>query len=163
MITYSAPASFNIGALTSPVNAPSRSQCRFCAATPMFEFLVASTTECSDVNGGATTISTSLMSLTIARNSFANAKASCVVLNIFQLAAMKGVRINVPQSRFAARNADSAMTGEILSQRDDAGELAAAKKFERCAAAGRDMRDAIRHASFRNRGDRIAAADDGRA
>ena len=33
MITYSAPASFNIAALISPVKAPSRSQCRFCPAT----------------------------------------------------------------------------------------------------------------------------------
>ena len=33
MMTSSAPASLIIGALTSPVNAPSRSQCRFCAAT----------------------------------------------------------------------------------------------------------------------------------
>ena len=34
-ITYRAPASRTIAALTSPVNAPSRSQCRFCAATAM--------------------------------------------------------------------------------------------------------------------------------
>ena len=32
MMTYSAPVSRIIAALISPVNAPSRSQCRFCAA-----------------------------------------------------------------------------------------------------------------------------------
>ena len=33
-ITHSAPVSAIIAALISPVNAPSRSQCRSCAATP---------------------------------------------------------------------------------------------------------------------------------
>ncbi len=66
-MTYSAPASLSIAALTSPVNAPSRSQCRFWPATPMFEARAASATACSAVNGGATTISTSVRSLTSVR------------------------------------------------------------------------------------------------
>jgi flagellar motor switch protein FliM len=37
--------------------------------------------------------------LTIARNSFANTIASCTVLNIFQLAAMKGTRILILRTR----------------------------------------------------------------
>ena len=93
MITYSAPASFSIGALISPVNAPSRSQYMFWPATPTGEFRTASATACSAVNGGATMISTSAMSLTRLRNSLANTTASCTVLNIFQFAAMNGVRM----------------------------------------------------------------------
>ena len=64
MITYSAPASRSIAALTSPVNAPSCSQCTFWPATPTLELRAASATACSAVNGGATTISTSVTSLT---------------------------------------------------------------------------------------------------
>ena len=93
MMTYSAPASRSMIALTSPVNAPSFSQCRFCPATPMLVWRAASATACSAVNGGATTISTSVKSLTRPWNSLMNTTASCTVLNIFQLAAMNGVRI----------------------------------------------------------------------
>ena len=93
MITYSAPASRSIVALTSPVNAPSFSQCRFWPATPTLELRAASATACSAVNGGATTISTSVMSLTRPRNSLTKLTASWTVLYIFQLAAMNGVRI----------------------------------------------------------------------
>ena len=42
-ITYSTPASRSIGPLTSPVNAPSRSQNRSCAPMPMLLFRAAST------------------------------------------------------------------------------------------------------------------------
>jgi hypothetical protein len=93
MMTYSAPASFSMPALISPVNAPSRSQCRFCPATPTGVLRAASATACSAVNGGATTISTSVTSFTTPRISLMNTTASWTVLNIFQLAAMKGVRM----------------------------------------------------------------------
>ena len=44
MIAYAAPASLIIAGETSPVNAPSRSQYRSCAATPMLVFRAASAT-----------------------------------------------------------------------------------------------------------------------
>ena len=47
MMTYSAPASRTIAPLTSPVNAPSLSQCRFWPAMPTFEFRAASAPACS--------------------------------------------------------------------------------------------------------------------
>src|SRR5215203_6982401 len=93
MMTYSAPASRTIAALTSPVNAPSFSQNTSCAATATGEFLDASATACTARNGGATTISTPVTSLTIVRNSLVYTTASCTVLNIFQLPAMRGVRM----------------------------------------------------------------------
>src|SRR3954466_11003951 len=50
-------------------------------------------------------------------------------------------------------------TATILSQCDDAGELASAEEFERGAAAGRDVRDAGGDARLRDARERIAAAD----
>ena len=76
MMTYSAPASRTIAPLTSPVNAPSRSQCMFCAATPTLLLRAASAAAWTAVNVGASTISTSSMSLTIPRNSFTYFTAS---------------------------------------------------------------------------------------
>src|SRR5216110_2162849 len=61
----------------------------------MFELRAASATACTAVNGGATTISTSVMSFTALRSSFTNTTASCTVLYIFQLPAMKGIRIGL--------------------------------------------------------------------
>src|SRR3954471_22124848 len=48
---------------------------------------------CTAVNGGATTMSTAAVFLTSGRRSVTNATASPTVLNIFQLPAIKGVRI----------------------------------------------------------------------
>src|SRR5437764_3452474 len=139
MIAYSAPASFSIPALTSPVNAPSRSQCRSWPAIPMFEPCAASAAERSAVNGGAMTISTSCTSFTIERNSLMKPTVSCTVLYIFQSAAMNGVRML------------------LVGQRRDAGQRAAAEEFERRPAARRDMGDAIGDAGLGDGGDRIAA------
>src|SRR5258706_144455 len=83
----------SMGAGTSPVNAPSRSQNTSCAATPMFESRSASATGCTATNGGATTISTPATPFTSGRSSRTNTTASRTVLNIFQLPAMTGVRI----------------------------------------------------------------------
>ena len=69
MITYSAPVSLIIAALTSPVNAPSRSKYRFCADTAIAVFRAASAAAASEVNGAASTISTSSNVLTSAWNS----------------------------------------------------------------------------------------------
>src|SRR6266540_919738 len=120
----------------------------------MRELRAASATVWTAVNGGARTISTSAMSLTAIANSRVNANASCTVLNIFQLAAMNGIRISV----------DPCTTSDSrLAERDDTRQLAAAEEFQRCAAAGRDVRDAIGDARLGDRGNRVAAADDGRS
>ena len=71
MITNSAPASLIIPALTSPVNAPSRSQNMFCAETLTLELRVASLTAWTAVNGGAITTRTSFTSFTRLRSSLA--------------------------------------------------------------------------------------------
>ncbi len=52
MMTYSAPASFSMPPLISPVNAPSFSEDMFCPATPTLVLRHASATACSAVNGG---------------------------------------------------------------------------------------------------------------
>ena len=93
MITYSAPASFNMPALISPVNAPSRSKYTFWAAIPRCVFRAASAAAAMDVNGGASTISTLSKVLTSALNSRTYATLSRDVLNIFQLAASRGIRM----------------------------------------------------------------------
>src|SRR3990170_2706520 len=64
-----------------------------CALTLMLLLRVASATACSAVNGGATTISTSVTSFTRLRSSFAKTTASWTVLNIFQLPAIRGILI----------------------------------------------------------------------
>ena len=59
MMTSRAPVSRTIAALISPVNAPSRSQCRFCAAdADDAAFARRLRRPRSDVNGGAITTST---------------------------------------------------------------------------------------------------------
>src|SRR5689334_4231811 len=106
----------------------------------MLEPCAASTAVCSDVSGGATTISTSCTSFTIGRNSLMKASVSWTVLNIFQFAAMNGVRML------------------LVGQRGDAGQRAAAEEFERRAAARRDVCNAIGDARLRDRRDRVSAA-----
>src|SRR5574339_675400 len=140
MIVYSAPASFNMPALISPVNAPSFSQWTSCPEMPIGEFRAASTAAWSAVNGGATTISTSLTSLTMLRNSLMNTTASCTVLCIFQFAAMKGVLMRSPQGC-------------------DSGQRPSAEELERRATAGRDVRDPVGDTRLRDRRDRVAPAD----
>src|SRR5437762_9978940 len=144
MMTYSAPVSAIIGALISPVNAPSRSQWRSCAAMQTLLLRAASAAACSAVNGGASTISTSSMSLTRLRNSLTYLTVSATVLNIFQLPAIKGVLIS------------------LLRERSDTGKCPAAQEFQRGAAAGGDVRDAILDARLLHRCNRITSADDRR-
>ena len=69
MIANSPPASWISTALTSPVKAPSRSQCRFCAPMPMSLPRAASLAACSAVNGGATITSTLRIDFISARSS----------------------------------------------------------------------------------------------
>ncbi len=134
MMTYSAPASAIIAADTSPVNAPSRSQCMSCAATPTLLLRAASATAWIAVNGGPTTISTSAMSLTTARSSLTNTTASWTVLNIFQLPAIRGVRMFISwQVRRVGCALPDLPVPPVrlgLRQRGDAGQHAPAEKFE---------------------------------
>src|SRR5687768_16887892 len=97
------------------------------------------------------------MSLTSGRSSLTCFTVSVTVLNIFQLPAMSGVRINLGSGPAKVR------TLRLVRQRRNPGQDAAAEELERRATAGRDVRDAVRHARLRDRSDRIAAADDGRA
>src|SRR5262245_5889229 len=101
-----------------------------CAETSMLLSRAASAAALSAVNGGPTTIWTPEMSLTRPRRSFTNVTVSWTVLNIFQLPAMKGVRM--------------LFVGECRDSR----EHAASKELEGRAAAGRDMGDSIRHAGL---------------
>src|SRR4051812_49018906 len=182
MMAYSAPASRTIPALTSPVNAPSFSQNTSCDATAMGEFLAASATACTARNGGATTISTPVTSLTMVRNSLAYTTASCTVLNIFQLPAMRGVRmgdstlgsrLQAPGSRLcqapeprdrpgAGKAPEPGARSLFVRQRRHAWQHAASEEFERRAATGGDVRDAVRDAGLVDGRNRITAADDGR-
>ena len=168
MITYSAPASRTIAALTSPVNAPSRSQWQFWPATAMLLLRAASATACSAVNGGATTISTPVTAFTTERSSFTCTTASCTVLNIFQLPAMSGCRIGrlraqdpaagrgeLPGLAAPTRASYATLAGarQLRSAASEslalavsacpagrhAGQHAAAEELERRAAAGRDV------------------------
>src|SRR6266550_4671251 len=136
MIAYAAPASTIIAALISPVNAPSRSQYRSCAATPTLLLRAGSAAAWSAVNGGAMTISTPATSLTRARNSFTYFTVSATVLYIFQLPAIIGVRMS------------------FVREHGHAGQRAAAEEFERRAAACGDVRDAIGDARLPDRRDR---------
>ena len=117
-ITYSAPASRIIGALISPVNAPSRSQYRSCAAITTLVLRAASAAACSAVNGVASTISTSATSFTRPRNSLTYFTVSATVLYIFQLPAMKGVLMI------------SVMTASHLREHVNARERAPAKELQ---------------------------------
>ena len=74
-------------ALTLPVQVLRRRRRRSSCAPPPRRHARA-------VNGGATTISTSMMSFTRLRNSLTNTTDSCTVLCIFQLAAMNGMRMS---------------------------------------------------------------------
>jgi hypothetical protein len=103
-ITYSAPASCTMPTLTSPVNAPSRSQCTFCAPTAMLLLRAASAAACRAVNGGATTISTSCTPATSGRSSLTHTTASWTVLNIFQLPAIRGRRMAVHSPQFKVQS-----------------------------------------------------------
>src|SRR5262245_49812179 len=97
------------------------------------------------VNGGPTTICTPLAFLTAPRRSVTNAAASATVLNIFQLPAMKGVRMLFVRQGCHTR------------------EHAAAEELQRRAATGGDVSDLVGEAGFLDRGNRVAASDDRRA
>src|SRR5436190_9297615 len=115
-----------------------------CAQMPTLLFRADSAHPCSAVNGGATTISTFAMSFTRLRNSFTYFTASAHVLDIFQLPAMNGIFMGV-RFRFRVSGFRFRVPGLVsrLGQHRHAGKRLAAEEFERCAAAGRNVRDAV--------------------
>ncbi len=77
----------------SPVNAPCSSKYIFWAASPILAGPMASRTAASAVKGGPSTTSTFFKSITPRRTPRVSSTASAMVLCIFQLPAMIGVRI----------------------------------------------------------------------
>src|SRR3989442_2574564 len=92
MITNWHPASASIPAETSPVNAPSFCQKRFCPLIATLLPFTASTAAGIDVKGGATTISQCDASETSGKNAAKNARVSACVLYIFQFPAITLLR-----------------------------------------------------------------------
>ena len=79
-----------MAAETSPVKAPSDSQCKFCAPKAIGEFAKTLLTACRLVNGGHKTTSREVHeSATRALTALANSAASWAVLCSFQLATIK--------------------------------------------------------------------------
>src|SRR5438034_37386 len=95
----------------------------------------------SAVNGGAMTISTSLMCSTRTRSSSANFTVSETVLCIFQLPAMKSTRTL------------------SIGKHCHPWEGFAREEFEGGAAAGGDVRNTLLDAGFLDRRNRIASAN----
>src|SRR3954453_9276102 len=92
---------------------------------------------CTAVNGGATTISTAAVSLTNGRRSVTNATVSPTVLNIFQLPAIRGVRISDPVGGMGpSRLSCLSCRVCLVRQSGHSGERLAAEEFQRGAAAG---------------------------
>ncbi len=93
MMTCVQPASTSIAGETSPVCAPSLSQCISCADTATFDPLAACAAAAKAVKGGATT--TSQCSAFAATGLIFSMKstASAMVLYIFQFPAITGLRM----------------------------------------------------------------------
>ena len=93
-----------ISADTSPVNAPVSASCIVCAKTWTSEPRAESTIACSARNGAAIAMSTPSKVATFGSSAWMNASASAIVLFIFQLPAMNGVRslMKGPPRRAAA-------------------------------------------------------------
>src|ERR1041384_3329558 len=94
MIVQRAPASFNIEAETSPVNAPGPgSRATSCPATSTLEPSRREATDLIAVNGGARTISPWVRATTSGLKDGAKSIASAIVLYIFQFPAIIGFLI----------------------------------------------------------------------
>src|SRR3979490_2932254 len=93
MSTARHPASTNIEAETCPVNAPSASQHRSCAAIEIAVPRAASTAVVRAVNGGATMMSQCVELATSGASAVKYARPSACVLYIFQFPAITGRRI----------------------------------------------------------------------
>ena len=170
MITYSAPASRSIAALTSPVNAPSRSQCRFCPATPTLsmpgrfgdrvqrrERRRDDDLDVGDVLDQAAELFDEHHRLVHGLEHLpvgGDERGSHRVIQSVHVSA---------EGSATARPAHVRRCAVAVFQRRDPRQVPPAEEFERRAAAGRDVRDPIGHAGLRHRRNRIAAADDGRS
>src|SRR5215472_6534376 len=132
-----------------PVNAPSFSQKTSCAEMATMVFFAASTAAGIAVKGGATTMSQCVDLATRGAKAAKKARVSACVLNIFQLPAI------------ARRRLAWLIVLPIVGEGFDAGEFAAAEKFERGAAAGRNVGNFTGNPRLLNRGDGISAANDG--
>ena len=132
------PSSRSIGAEISPVNAPSSSQCTFCAATrcPCPPALHRGRER--DVRRADDRVDAQVRRRGTRRRT---RRVSAGPLNIFQLPA---ISIGLTPHR----------------DRGHAGELLALEQLERGAAAGGDPRDAVGEAELVQRPHRVAAADD---
>ena len=141
--TQRTPHSTSIGGEISPVNAPASVQHTFCAPSPTALPASASRTAHSAVNGGAITASTAASGSGSSRSAATNARACAIVLFIFQLPTMSGLRCGVHAAR--AR---------------DARQRLAFEELERRAAAGRDVRHRVGEPERVRGRRRVAAADD---
>src|SRR5512135_241518 len=86
--------STNMGGAISPVNAPEASQCIFWAPTEIEVPSSMAATGKIEVNGGHRTMSTPPTLFKPSNSSYTRIRASATVLNIFQLPATSGRRIN---------------------------------------------------------------------
>src|SRR5688572_364271 len=93
MITHLAPTAASMGPEISPVNAPSLAQYRFWPPISTLDPLVASTAAGRLTKVGQMTISRPVASATSGPNASKKAPVSEAVLYIFQLPAIKGVRM----------------------------------------------------------------------
>ena len=151
MITYSAPASLSIAgadlAGERALRAPSAGSA---PATPTFELRAASAT---GMQRGERRRDDDLDVVDVLDQRCGipstNATASWTVLYIFQLPAMNGVRMADPRLQRATCYERESSERHGVWQRRHARQLTAAEEFERRAAAGRDVRDAVGDAGLR--------------
>src|SRR5580692_9854179 len=137
-MTCDTPNSRSIGALISPVNAPSNSQCIVCAPKPMRVSRSRTDADGIDRNGGAMTISTRSGSVAaLGRKSSKKASVSAAVLCIFQLPA----------------------SISLLLKRRNPGKHLAFEIFQRRAAAGGNVRHFGCKSEHVRGGSGVAAAD----
>src|SRR3954463_9282957 len=131
---------------------------------PTLLLRAASAAACSAVNPGATTISTPEMSFTRLRSSLMKNTASWTVLNIFQLPAMKGMRMGHLRVRGrGGRPRRRDLRGlALVGQRRHPRQHGAAEELQGRAPAGPYGGDPVGDAGLVDRRHRIAAADDRR-
>src|SRR3954451_4855751 len=136
-------SSLSIRGLTSPVNGPSGASCMFCAYTVTPEPRVESTIACNAVNG--TQMATSAVAAdTRGSRPWMYSSASAIVLYIFQLPAISGVR--------AASATENLHSGEGLPL----------DQLWRRAAARGEMVDLVGETELGERSRAVAAAHDRR-
>src|SRR5439155_4783717 len=125
----------------------------FCAPIRMLESRMAFETSPKAVNGGQTTMSTSLMLTNSILRSLTRSSASATVLFIFQFPAMINLRsLSIEACVFAF--------DLFLRERGHTGQFFAFQKLEARAAAGAHESDFVAELCLVHGFDAIAAADD---